>query len=159
MSGSPIPLIPPGGFEGLFLVAIVLEMGYQPVLEPHHYRQLRLRLDSAHLCEAPGRPKCEHAVSEIAHVRAVNLEGVELLSVVRKEPPHPIVSARVASFQGDDLGLESDLMVHEPKNARNVSAVDRLEHFLKRLDVLLRHRQCSISLRATALHGGVAGGT
>src|SRR6059036_3867713 len=82
------------------------------------------------------RPKQK---SEITDVGAVNLHDLEVLIEVREPARH--------GFGSDELPLQvckpvlpHDLGVHEPKHARYVVAIERLEALHESVHVLLRHR-------------------
>ena len=85
----------------------------------------------------------QHSVAEITDVGAVNLHGLEVLIEVREPARH--------GFGPDELSLQvskpvipHDLGVHEPKHARYVAAIERLDAPHESVYVLLRHRSLSI---------------
>ena len=71
---SPGLLRQPGGFEGLVLVAVVLEVSQQAIPERGDDRQSEFGFDTALDAAPAGRPQREHPVTEIPHVRVVSPE-------------------------------------------------------------------------------------
>jgi hypothetical protein len=69
------------------VVAVVLEMDYEPVSEGCRDRCGYLSLDAASPSREVEGPQCEHLVSEIAHVGEVKMAGPVVCSSVAKPLP------------------------------------------------------------------------
>jgi hypothetical protein len=155
----PVLLGQPDGFEGLIVVAVVLDMGYEPVSEGRHDRSGHVDLYAA----APSRdaegPECQYPVSEIANVGEVKTARPIVLDKVRKPLSQALVP-HVASLKRGLLRLEADVGVVEPEPAPHRSSVqrrrcpgktvERLGALGKSIDVPPRHRLLSIARARTA---------
>src|SRR5207249_2433909 len=130
----------PHSFEGLVVVAVVLEMGDEPVPEGSHGRDGHLHLKAAELSGKAEGADGQHPVFKIANVGPANMPSLVIVLSYVCEPPAYTFTPHIGSLQGGLVRLEPGLGVVEPDVAIPITSVERLGGLQHPLHVLLRHR-------------------